>query len=244
MTGGNPSHAETRAVVALTLAIALLGCKKPVSTTDEVTAVSTVPIASSAPPTATGIVNPGMADLTQPPDPPPPPEANIGETPAALPADTGTPPNLKIAPVKVTFPKGMMRDAVIELKSDGSLVFDGKKLGKLVGNKASITKPAQDVVLRSDGYTTSSINPNYLTETADTISSPQGASSKIMPNGSIMVSVGGPPQEGGKVTANLKDPEILKTATFVVAIEYARPPDFEALQKQMNAQLKAMGQGH
>ncbi len=227
----------SRAPFGLALVVAALGCKKPVATTDEVTAVSTVPIPSSAPPTlATGLVNPGMADLT----PQPVTGANPGggngsnpfasavpSLPAKLPRDPGGASPLKIVPMKIIFAAGRTADSATELRSDGSLLFDGQVAGKMSRNKITLKKAPITVALRSDGFVTVAIPKGaFFKRDASGITSRTGFRLRVGPdNASIVADVpGSGPVTYGQVSIPLLDDATKTTALMVATTEASRVP--------------------
>jgi hypothetical protein len=221
------------------LAVAALGCKKPVGTTDEVTVVSTTPlqIPSSAPPTVTGIVNPGMADLTPPVTGNPgvvggsasnPFASPITPLPAKLPRDPGGAPQLKIVPMKITFAAGRTVDGAAELKSDGTLLFDGTRSGKMVGNKITLKKAPIAVALRSDGFiTVASPKGTFFKRDAVGVTSQTGYRFRVGADNASIVS---DTPDGGQVTYGqvnipLLDDASKTTALMTVVTEVTHIPD-------------------
>ena len=90
----------------------------------------------------------------------------------------------------MSFPKGLLRDAEIELKTDASLWFDGKKLGKISGNKAVLTERPTETTARSDGYleqTGEGYGKGFhMQMTDDTLTSYSHASTQLKGDGTVV----------------------------------------------------------
>ena len=247
--------ARKTGVVLGLIVTASVGCKKPVTTTDEVVAVSTVPIPSAnAAPQATGIVNPGMADLTPTPvqgatnpgliggtpsDPSVPPMTPL---PAKLPHDPGGAAPLKIVPMKIQFAVGRSIDSGAELQSDGTLFFDGRRVGKISGNKIVISKPKNAMALRSDGFITL-VSPKgmFLKQDAVGITLPNGFRVRgVTKDISAIVSdaPGGGTFDYGRSNISLSDDKTRTTALLIASTEMsgiAVPTDSGAQTSQHQA---------
>ena len=212
---------------------------------------------TSAPPTSgpspatTDTSDAGATAMSTDATPPPPPPADQQQTepqrPAPLAADKGKPAKLKVVAIKVTFQKGMLRDTELELKKDGSLWFDGKKLGKISKNKIPLTERPMETTVRSDGYLEETGEGYekglYMKMSDDTLSNPSNVnvSTQLKADGSIITSLPGQaPQQIGTVTGDLKTPEARRTALVVIGVELARPPDFSGAQKQADEAMKKL----
>ncbi len=148
-----------------------------------------------------------------------------------LPADQGKPPKLAIVAIKVSIQKGLLRDTTIELKTDASLWFDGKKLGKISDNKAILTERPKETTARSDGYleqTGEGYGKGFhMKMSDDTLTSYDNATTQLKADGTIVATLQGlPPQQIGAVTGDLKTPEARRTALVMIGVELARPPSW------------------
>lgn len=206
------------------------------------------------PPPSAPVDTPPAADTSASamPEPPPPPSAaeqqphDVDPTRRPpLPPDKGEAPKLTIVALTISFPKGMLRDSEVELKKDGSLLFDGTKVGKVIGNKATMSVRPNEVAMRSDGWleqTSEGYGKGFHAKmTDDTITNYNDATTQVKPDGSIVVTLPGqPPRPLGTVTGNLKAPGALRTAVFLVGVELFRPPDFSAAKKQADEAVEEL----
>ncbi len=226
--------------IALLLTTGCGGGAKPAS----------LPSAAPVNEVATSAPDAGATTIPEPPPPPTadasPPETDPTKVPP-LPADKGKAPKLRIEALKITFAKGMLRDTEIELKKDGAVSLDGKKVGKITGNRVTIAGRPKQVVLRSDGYveqTGDGFGKGFhMKATDDSLTNDNGAVTQIQSDGTITATPPGQPaQTIGNVTGDLKTTEAKRTAVLLVGLELLRPPDFSRAKKEADDAVKQLQQ--
>ena len=152
----------------------------------------------------------------------------ITPLPAKLPPDPGGASPLKIVPMKIAFAAGRTADGAAELRSDGSLLLDGTRAGKLSGNKITLKKAPTSLALRSDGFiTVASPKGTFFKRDAVGVTSQTGFRLRIGPdNASIVADApGGGQFPYAQVSIPLLDDATITTALMIASTEAARIPD-------------------
>ena len=218
---------------------------------DEVVgAASALPAPSTS---ASAAINPGMADLTPTDDPfsqgdggaADPTTVTNADGSQMLPPDKGKPAPLAVTPITISFQKGMLRDNKVVLKSDGSVSFDGKRLGTVSGNKVQLSERPLETTVRSDGYLEETgggfEHGMFMKMTSDAVTNSRQFSTRLKPDGTIVsFGPGQPEQKIGKASGRIASPSTKRTALALIGTELARPPDFSAAQKKLDEQAAEM----
>ncbi|HEX7667097.1 MAG TPA: hypothetical protein VF407_21350 [Polyangiaceae bacterium] len=229
--------AHASGIVGL-VGLALIGCKqKAAPPADDIVALPSASAISTTTTTTTptGVVNAGMADLTPPPSGSNDPFANMNPVPALpakLPKDPGHPPSLKVTPMKMHFAPGGTVDALVELKGDGTLLFDAKKVGKVAGSKATVKGAPKSVAVRSDGYIVLEAPAGrFMRDDKNVMVTQDGRRYTFGPDAkTIFADNGGGQYTFATTEAPLADDKTKTTALVLVATELGRlidrpPPD-------------------